>query len=120
HGLYLQFHLIIQLGAIAGEELEAVVFIIVVGGADDNACGRMEGSCEVSYGRGWHGAEQLDVHTRSGKAGFQGRLEHVSRDAGIFTNQHPAPEPGKYLAGRPAQFKSEIGSNRELSHSSPN
>ena len=116
-GLDGQLHFIGQLGAIGGEELDAVVVIRVVGGADDDASLGTEGASQVGHRRRRHGAHQYGLEARSGEARFQRRFQHVAGDPGVLADQHLLGALlGEHLAGGPTQLHHEIRGDRKFAN----
>ena len=98
-----QFNLIRQLVAPRGEELDAVIIVGVMRGTDDDARGGAQGAGQIGDGRSRHGAEEPDIDARRRQPRLQGGLEHITRDASIFTNQYlTAKTRAQDPASRPA------------------
>ena len=112
-----QLDIIGQLGAVGGEELDAVVVIGVVGCTDDDAGFGTEGASQVGNRRGGHGSHQYGFETGGGEPRLQCRLQHVTGDTGILADQHLlGPFLGEHLAGGPAEFHDEIRGDRVFTH----
>src|SRR5690606_21299215 len=75
HRLDLRLDNVVELGALGGEKLDAVVVMRVVRGTDDNAGGSAEGARQVGHGGCRHGAEHVDVHAGGSQARLKRGLE---------------------------------------------
>ncbi|MNI55584.1 hypothetical protein D3C73_1105440 [compost metagenome] len=99
------FDVVRQLHALRREELDAVVLIRVVRGADDDARHQTQRPGQVGHGRRRDGAGQQHVDAGGGQACFQRGFQHVARNArvladdnlraaatahGVFARQHAA------------------------------
>ncbi|MNV05499.1 hypothetical protein D3C71_958400 [compost metagenome] len=120
-GLQRQFGGIVELLAIGGEELDAVVVMRVVRGTDDDAGIGAQGAGQEGHRRGRHRAEQLHIHAAGDQAGFQRRFEHVAGDARVLADHHHRAVPGTVavaLAQHPAQCiaqaQHEVGRDHAL------
>src|SRR5690606_2786219 len=110
-----QLDIVRQLGAFAGEKLDAVVLVGIVRGADDNAGLGVECAGQVGDGGSGHRAEQRYIRARRNEAGLQRRLEHIAGNARVLADDDlAATGAGKHLAGRPAQLEYEFGIDRPL------
>ncbi len=114
------FQLVWQLAATAGEELDPVVVIGVVRGADHDPGRGTEGAGEIGdAGRG-HGTEQRDVHAGSHQARFERGFEHVAGDPGVLADEHLAAPPlPQDPAGRPAELEYQFGVDLSFPHPAP-
>ena len=111
--LDVQFDHVGQLLAIAGEELDAVVVIGIVGGADHDAGAGVQGTGQVGDARRWHRPQQGDVDPGRRQARFQGGFEHVAGDAGVLADDYLIETLGlQRPSDRPAQFQHEFRRDR--------
>ena len=78
--------LIGQFGAIRVEQLDAVVVVRVVRGADDDTGAGIQFPGQLGDGGGRLGAQQQDIDACCGQAGLQRRLEHVAGTASILAD----------------------------------
>ena len=110
------FHLIGQLEALGGEELDAVVIKRVVRGTDDDTGAGTHGTGQVGDGRGGHGTQQVDVDAGGGETGLQGRFEHIAGDAGVLADEDLAAPLPQHPTGGPAQAQDEFRGNGVFAH----
>ena len=102
-----------QLLAIAGEELDAVVVIGIVGSADHDAGAGVQGAGQVGDARRRHRPQQGDVDPGRRQARFQGRFEHVAGNAGVLADDHLVETLGlQRPSDRPTQFQHEFRRDR--------
>ncbi len=114
--------MIAELGALSGEELDAVVVMGVVRSADNNTCTGPEGAGQIGNGRGRHGADEFDINAGCGEPRFKSRLEHVAGKAGILADNNAVtlPFPLERLPGGPAQTQHKIRRDRRIAHAAAN
>ena len=100
------------------EELDAVVRIRVVAGADHHPQLGALGAGEIGHRWRGQGAEQQHIDTGRIEARLQGRLEHVARNAGVFANQDLGPGVVllEHLPHRVGQHQHKIRGDRGLAH----
>ena len=109
----LQLGAVGQLGAVPGEELDAVVGVGVVGGADHDARRRVQGAGQVGDRGRRDRPEQHDVRPGRGEPGLQRGFEHVARDPRVLADDDlPAPAAGQHRPGRPAELEDEVHGDR--------
>ncbi|MNO88765.1 hypothetical protein D3C76_802300 [compost metagenome] len=112
-----QLHLVRQLGALAGEELDAVVVVRVVRGADDDARLGVEGAGQVGDARSRHRPEQHHVGTGSRQTSLQRGFEHVTGNPRVLADQYAALALlAEGHAHCPTQLEHEIRSDRRSSY----
>ena len=112
-----QLDLVGQFLAVGGEELDAVVVMRVMRGADHDAGLRAHGAGQVGHRRRRHRAEQAHVGTGGHQASLQRSLEHVARNAGDLADQHIRPLPAvarEHAAGGATQPQHEVRADRPL------
>jgi hypothetical protein len=114
-----------QLGAVLGEELDAVVLERVVRGGNDDAGRQAQRARQVGDRGRRHRAGQHDVDAGGGKAGFQGRFEHVAGNARVLADQYrrAAARAGRlrqHLAGRVAEAHHEVRGDRRYANQATN
>src|SRR5690606_106244 len=110
---------VVELLAVGGEELDAVVVVRVVRGGNDDAAVGAQRARQVGDGGCWHRADQLHVHARGHQARLQRRLEHVVRDPGVLADDHQRLAPGfvalvQGMAVGVAQPQHEVRGNGRL------
>jgi hypothetical protein len=123
--LDLGFHGVGQLEAVAREELDAVVRVGIVRGADYHA--RLQAQCarQVSHARRGQRAAQQHIDARGGESRLECRLDHVAGDARVLADQHAGPvrlgplAPREHLAGGVAEAQHEVRRHRRLAHGAP-
>ena len=99
-----------QLSALPREELDAVVEVGVVGGADHDAGIGAVGLRQVRDGRRRGRTEQPNVGAGRGEPGFEGGLEHVAGDAGVLADEDKSVAVVREHPARgPAEPKHEVG-----------
>ncbi len=123
-GLDLLLDRVWKLPAVGGEELDAVIGVRIVRGADDDPRREPERPREVGDCGGRHRAAQHDVHARRREPRLERGLEHVARDPRVLPDQHrrplvAAPAPGDDLAGREPEPKHELRRDRRLADPAP-
>ncbi len=101
-----------ELPAFAVEELDAVVVVAVVRGADDDAEVAAESLHEVGDARSRQGPDEQHVDTRGDEAGLERGFEHVSREPRVLADQHPAALGRKHARGRARQAQRELDGHR--------
>ena len=84
-----------QLGAAAGEELDAVVVERIVRRADHDAGRQPQRARQIRDRRRRQRSAQIDVDARGGKSGLERRLEQVARDARVLADQHAGRSPAR-------------------------
>ncbi|OIQ68090.1 hypothetical protein GALL_503240 [mine drainage metagenome] len=99
------------------EKFNAVILKRIVRSADHHASRSAQRTRQVGNGRCWHWPQQAHIHTRSRKPRLQSRLEHVSGNTCIFSNQYPTASflPQHHARG-PAKFQHELRCHRPLPH----
>lgn len=80
-----------QLHAMGGEELDAVVLVRIVRGADHDTGGQAQRARQVGHGRRRDGPGQQHVDTGGRQAGFQGGFQHVAGNAGVLADHDLGP-----------------------------
>ena len=119
--LDLRFQIVPNLVAVAVEELDAIVAVGIVRGADDDSGIGAQGAGEVGDGRRRHGANQADVGAGGNQAGFQHGFQHVSRNAGVLANDHMAiAAASEDPAGGPAKVQAKLRGNGRAPHGPAN
>ena len=78
---------VVELDALGGEELDAVVAVGVVGGGDDRSEVEAEPANQDRRRRSWQDAAEQGVPSSRGDAGRQRRLQHRARLAGVADDQ---------------------------------
>ena len=111
-----------QLGALGAEELDAVVVIRVVAGADDHAQAGALGARQIGHARRGQGAQQHHVHAGRVEPGLQRALQHVARDPRVLADQHHgtgflAPQ---HTAHGMRQAQREVGGDGRAAHQAAN
>ncbi len=116
-----QLDLVGKLGSATGKELDAVVVMGIMRGADDDAGLGMEGTRQVSNRWRRHRPQQQHIGARSRQPRLQRRLEHVARNSGVLADQDAALALlAEGHACRPAQLEHKIRGNRRLPNMSAN
>jgi hypothetical protein len=112
----LRFDLIAELAAGAIEELDAVVLVGIVRGADDHAEIAFEPFGEVSDARRRQWTDQHHVDAGRDEARFQRGFEHVAGDPRVLADQHRAAFRSQDARRRTGQFQRELHCQRMLTH----
>ena len=86
--LDLLLHRVGQLEAVPAEDLDAVVVVGVVAGADDDAGVGAHADREVRHRRGRHRPAQEHAAPHRGHPGRDRGLEHVAGEAGVLADEH--------------------------------
>ena len=94
---------VVELEALGIEHLEAVVVGGVVRGRDHDPGLVRPGAREECEGRCRDHADHVDVHAQAGRAGRDGRHEHVPRAPGVLADDDAAARLDQPLRGRPAE-----------------
>ena len=107
---------IVELLAVGREELDAVVLVRIVRGADDDAGVGAQAARQERHRRRRHRAEQAHVGTGGDQARLQRRLEHVAGHARVLADQHRRPfaAAAQGHARRATQAQHELGGDRPL------
>ncbi len=110
---------VVELLALGGEELDAVVVVRIVRGADHDAGVGAERTGQERDRRGRHRPEQLHIGPGGDQPGLQRRFEHVAGNARVLADHHRRPcsafgAGAEHAAQRIAQAHHEIGGNRAL------
>ena len=116
-----QLNFVRQLGALPGEELDAVVMMGIVRGTDNDSGLGMESTGQV--GNCWrrHRAEQHHIRAGRGQTSLQGRLEHITGDARVLADQNAALALlAKCHPGCPAELEHEFRGYREVTDTPTN
>jgi hypothetical protein len=87
-GLDRRLDRVVELEAVAREELDAVVRIRVVRGADDHARRKPERAREIGNGRRRQRPGHVHVDAGRREPGLEGRLDHVARYARVLADEH--------------------------------
>ena len=99
-----------ELAPLPGKELDPVVVIGVVGGADHDPGIRAVGLREIRDGRGRGRTEQPHIGPGRGQPGFERGLEHVAGDAGVLADEDEAiPVVREHPPRGPAEPQHEVG-----------
>ena len=107
-------HLVGQLAARGIEELDAVVLVRIVRGADDHAEAAAQALGHVGdAGRGQR-PDQHDIDAGGDESRLQRRLEHVARQAGVFADEHAAALRRQHARGGTRQPQREIHGHGRL------
>ena len=123
HGLDLQLDFVRQLIAVGPEQLDAVVRIVVVRGRDHDAQVGAHRPGHHGHARRRHGTEGAHVHADRGKAGDQGRFDHIAGQAGILADDHQMAAVvvrHEQLARRQADAQRHLGGHRMGVGAAPN
>jgi hypothetical protein len=112
-----------QLGAVGGEELDAVIVVRVVRRGNHDPRLQPQRAGEVSDGRRRHGAREHHVDTGGGEPGFEGGLQHVAGDSRVLADKNRRTLAGGQALARDqgdtrgvAQAHDKLGGNRGLPH----
>ena len=99
-----------QLGAAAGEQLDAVVAVRVVRGRDHRPEAAAAGRLEGDDGRR-HDAEAVDDDALAGQPGDERRLQHRRRDAGVAADDGlgAAEDAGRGAAEVEGERRGQVG-----------
>ncbi|MCW0450404.1 hypothetical protein NB706_003238 [Xanthomonas sacchari] len=114
---------VVELLAVGGKELDAVVVVRVVRGADDDAGVGTESAREERHRRSRHRPEQLHVGAGRDQPGLQRRLEHVAGDARVLADHHGGmcrTVMRQHTPQRITETHHEIGGNHTLSDPATN
>ncbi len=101
--LELLLDVVVELEAVAVEDLEAVVIGRVVRGRDHDPGGVRAGPGEVGEGRRGHHAHDVDIDAEAGRTGGQGGHEHVPRAARVLAHDQRAAGADQPMGGGPTQ-----------------
>ena len=104
--LDLLFHIVRQLVAGPGEDLDAVELHRVVRGRDDDTGVGVVLAHQIGYGGGGHDAQTLDVRAHTAQAGRQGSFQHIAGLAGVL-----ADEDAGLMAGAAGQHGGSAASD---------
>ena len=80
------------------EKFNAVVFVGIVGGAEDDAGVGAQGACEVGDAGCGQRAEEKNVHAQGHDAGCEGIFEHIAGKAGVFADDDDGAAVGAMSA----------------------
>ena len=109
-----------KLHAVFGEEFDAVVGIVVVGGGNHHAGREAQRAGKIGHARGGQRAGLDNIHAGSGETGHQSGFQHIAGNAGVFADEHGGFDfvvaPGEHLACGISQPQYEIGCNRKFAH----
>ncbi len=86
-GFNFVLHLVRQLVAGAGEDLDAVEFHRVVRRRDDHAGVGVVLAHQIGHGGSGDDAQALNVRAHAAQTGGQGRFQHITRLAGILADE---------------------------------
>ena len=100
---------VVELHAVAADDLQAVVVGRIVGGADHDAGLEWPLPGQEGQGRRGHHAEPMDVGAHRRHAGHDGGHEHVARTARIAADEDRPAERHQRLDGRPPERLREGG-----------
>ena len=95
-----------QLLAPRREELDAVVVVGVVRGADHDAQRQAQRARQVGHARGRQRAGEQDVDAGRGEPGLERRLDHVARRSRVLADQHGGPRLRASSDTRPTAWPS--------------
>ena len=117
-GLHRHLPLVRQLGALRTEELDAVVGIGVVAGADDHPQAGALGTRQVGHAGRGQGAQQHHIHTGRVEPGLQRALEHVAGYARVLADEDRGPLFGaaQHPPHRMGEAQNKIGGDGRLPH----
>ena len=96
---------VVELEAVAVEDLEAVVVGWVVRRRDHDPRGERPVAGEIGQGRRRHDADDVDVDAEAGRAGRDGGDEHVTRAAGVLADDDRAARTDEPMRGRAAEAR---------------
>ena len=105
----LQFILdgIVELEAVAVEDLEAVVVGRVVRGRDHDPADERAAAGQEGEGRGGHDADLMDVDAEAGRPGRDGRHEHVAGATGVLADDERSPTLPEVAGGGSTEVERE-------------
>ena len=113
-GLDALLELIGELAAAGVEELDAVVVVEIVRGADDDAEVAVEAPRHVGDAGRRQRPDQHHVHAGGDEARLERRLEHVARQARVLADEHRAALGRQHARRGARQLQREIHGHRVL------
>jgi hypothetical protein len=106
-----------QLAAAGIEELDAVVLVRIVRGADDHAEVALETLRQVRDAGGRQRADQHHVHARCDEARFERRFEHVAGEPRVLAHEDRAAFGREHARRGTRQPQRELDGERMLADS---
>ena len=105
----------LNLNTATREDLDAVIAVHVMRGADNDTGGGVKSAGEISDAWGRHHAEQMCIHTCRRKPGGDSVFQHIAGNTGVLAdNDLVASEAviAQHLADSPAEMHDEIRRHR--------
>ena len=112
------FDFVVELVAVVTEEFDPVVLVGIVGCGEDDPRIGAKGARDVGdAGRGKR-ADDKHINTERGESGHHGILQHVAREAGVFSQHdlaaaagmvHGPAESGEDMGGGAAELEGGFG-----------